>query len=219
MLGTITSRGDDIYNSSVLWKPNVGAVDWYDKKRPVAFGEFVPDREFFHLLAPDLIDLIPRGYSFGTRDGIFNIETQPNAKVNVGTMICFEVAVDDITRDLVGQGAELLVVQTNNSDFGTTNESAQQLAIAKLRAIESGRAVVNISTVGLSAIVLPTGEVVSSLPSYQPGLMQEILPLRSSLTPAMTFGGYLEIVNNFAAIGQLLLIYWIAKRKRKASAQ
>ena len=219
MLGTITSRGDDIYNSSVLWKPNVGAVDWYDKKRPVAFGEFVPDREFFHLLAPDLIDLIPRGYSFGTRDGIFNIETQPNAKVNVGTMICFEVAVDDITRDLVGQGAELLVVQTNNSDFGTTNESAQQLAIAKLRAIESGRAVVNISTVGLSAIVLPTGEVVSSLPSYQPGLMQEILPLRSSLTPAMTFGGYLEIVNNFAAIGQLLLIYWIAKRKRKANAQ
>lgn len=215
MFGTITSRGDEIYNSSILWKPNIGAVDWYDKKRPVAFGEFVPDREFFHLLAPDLIDLIPRGYSFGTKDGIFEISTKLNSNVHVGTMICFEVAVDDITRELVHQGAQLLVVQTNNSDFGTTNESAQQLAIAKLRAIESGRAVVNISTVGLSAIVLPTGEVVASLPSYQPGVMQAALPLRSSLTPAMAFGGSLEIVNNFAALGLVVFTFWLSRIKRR----
>jgi len=217
LFGTITSRGNDIYNSSILWQPNIGAVDWYDKKRPVAFGEFVPDRAFFHLLAPDLIDLIPRGYSFGTKDGIFEISTKMNSNVKLGAMICFEVAVDDITRDLVKQGAHVLVVQTNNSDFGTTNESAQQLAIAKLRAIESGRAVVNISTVGLSAIILPTGEVVSSLPSYQAGLMQANLPLRSSLTPAMSFGGYLEIVNNLAAIAQLVIIFLFTRRKRRAN--
>jgi len=218
IFGTITSRGDEIYNSSILWKPNVGAIDWYDKKRPVAFGEFVPDREFFRLLAPELIDLIPRGYSFGTRDGIFQVHTKDASKVSLGTMICFEVAVDDITRDLVKQGAQLLLVQTNNSDFGTTNESAQQLAIAKLRAIESGRAVVNISTVGLSAVILPTGEAVDSLPSYKAGLMREILPLRSSLTPAMTIGGYLEIVNNFSALGQLLVIFWVLRSKRAKDA-
>lgn len=214
IFGTITSRGGEIYNSSILWKPNVGAVDWYDKKRPVAFGEFVPDREFYRLLAPDLIDLIPRGYSFGTRDGIFQVPTENHSSVNLGTMICFEVAVDDITRDLVRQGAQLLLVQTNNSDFGTTNESAQQLAIAKLRAIESGRAVVNISTVGLSAVIMPTGEVVNSLPSYQAGLMRNNLPLRSSLTPAMAVGGYVDVVNNFSALGQLLVIFWIVRKKR-----
>jgi apolipoprotein N-acyltransferase len=214
IFGTITSRGNDIFNSSILWKPHIGAVDWYDKKRPVAFGEYVPDREFFHLLAPDLIDLIPRGYSFGSRDGIFDISTKSQMSISLGTMICFEVAVDDITRDLVQQGAKLLVVQTNNSDFGTTNESAQQLAIAKLRAVESGRAVVNISTVGISAIILPSGEIISSLPSYVPGVIKADLPLRSSLTPAIAFGGYLEIVNNFAAIGQLVFIYWFGLRKR-----
>jgi apolipoprotein N-acyltransferase len=114
----------------------------------------------------------------------------------------------------VQQNAEILAVQTNNSDFGTTNESAQQLAIAKLRAIESGRAVVNISTVGLSAIILPTGEVVDSLPSYTPGIMRQELPLRSSLTPAMSVGGFLEIVNNFSALGQILFVFWIGKRRR-----
>lgn len=219
MFGTITSRGDEIYNSSILWQPKVGPVDWYDKKRPVAFGEYVPDRPFFRALAPDLIDLIPRGYSFGTRDGIFEISPPSRTALKVGTMICFEVAVDDITRDLVHQGAQLLIVQTNNSDFGTTNESAQQLAIAKLRAIESGRAVVNISTVGLSAIILPNGEVIDSLPSYQPGLMQQTLPLRNSMTPAMLFGGNLEIVNNFSALGQLLVIFWLSRRKRGGRAK
>ncbi|MFM6977927.1 MAG: apolipoprotein N-acyltransferase [Micrococcales bacterium] len=217
MFGTITSRGEEIYNSSILWKPNIGAVDWYDKKRPVAFGEFVPDRAFFRLLAPDLIDLIPRGYSFGTKDGIFDIAPPTKAATKIGTMICFEVAVDDITRELVHQGAQILVVQTNNSDFGTTNESAQQLAIAKLRAIESGRAVVNISTVGLSAIVLPSGEVVDSLPAYKPGLMQGVLPTRSSLTPAMTLGGYLEIVNNFAALGEIVFVFWLTRRVRRSN--
>ena len=214
IFGTITSRGDEIFNSSILWRQNIGPVDWYDKKRPVAFGEYVPDRPFFRLLAPDLIDLIPRGYSFGERDGIFEISDVKKSKVKIGTMICFEVAVDDITRDLVQQNAEILAVQTNNSDFGTTNESAQQLAIAKLRAIESGRAVVNISTVGLSAIILPTGEVVDSLPSYTPGIMRQELPLRSSLTPAMSVGGFLEIVNNFSALGQILFVFWIGKRRR-----
>lgn len=216
IFGTITSRGNDIYNSSILWKPKVGAVDWYDKKRPVAFGEFVPDRDFFHLLAPDLIDLIPRGYSFGSKDGIFELSTEMNSNVRLGTMICFEVAVDDITRDLVEQGAQILVVQTNNSDFGTTNESAQQLAIAKLRAIESGRAVVNISTVGLSAIIMPTGEVVDSLPSYTPGLMIQSLPLRSSFTPAMIFGRYLELVNNFLALGIVLVVFVSSRRRRES---
>ncbi len=201
IFGTITSRGSEIYNSSILWLPKIGPVDWYDKKRPVAFGEYVPDRAFFRLLAPDLIDLIPRGYSSGTRDGIFEI---PKLATKLGTMICFEVAVDDITRDLVQQGAELLIVQTNNSDFGTTNESAQQLAIAKLRAIESGRVVVNISTVGLSAIVLPTGEVIDSLEAYKPGLMRQQLDLLLDKTPAMIFGSPIDLIINFAALGIIL---------------
>ena len=210
MFGTITERGNDIYNSSILWQPKLGPTDWYDKKRPVAFGEFVPDRAFWHILAPDLIDLIPRGYTFGTRDGIFEIP-----KTKVGTMICFEVAVDDISRDLVHQGATLLIAQTNNSDFGTTNESTQQLAIARLRAIETGRAFVNISTVGTSAIILPNGVIAQQLPTYKAALMQQELPLRTSLTPAMLIGSSLEIANNFSALAQLVFLMILQFRQRR----
>lgn len=209
MFGTITEREGKIYNSSILWLPKTGQVDFYDKKRPVAFGEYVPDRQFFRTLAPDLIDLIPRGYSFGNRDGIFTIDGQ-----SIGTMICFEVAIDDISRQLVTQGAEVLIVQSNNADFGTSNQSAQQLAIARLRAIETGRAVVHISTVGTSAIILPNGTITRQLDTYQAAVMQQELPLRESLTPAMALGSNFELANNFAALG-LIIGSIVVRRKAK----
>lgn len=213
MFGTITERDNQIFNSSILWLPKTGQADFYDKKRPVAFGEFVPDREFYRALAPDLIDLIPRGYSFGTRDGIFVVQNK-----NVGTMICFEVAIDDISRQLISDGAEILVAQSNNSDFGTSNQSAQQLAIAKLRAIETGRVMVHISTVGTSAIIMPDGSITRQLETYKADIMQQELPLRKSLTPAMILGTNFEIANNFATIGLALGALILRVRARRSQA-
>ena len=61
--------------------------------------------------------------------------------------------------------------QTNNADFRGTDENQQQLAIARLRAIETGRSVVNISTVGTSQVIDPTGRTIDALPAYEPGAM------------------------------------------------
>ena len=60
---------------------------------------------------------------------------------------------------MVDEGAQLVLAQTNNADFGFTDESVQQLAIARIRAFETARTVVNISTVGTSAIIYPDGSV------------------------------------------------------------
>jgi len=187
--GTITKRGEESFNSTILWEPGVGPVDFYDKKRPVPFAEYVPDREFWRMLAPDLIDLVPRGYSFGVKDGIFETDG-----LLAGSLICFEIAVDDIPRGLALEGAQLILSQTNNADFGYSDETYQQAAIAKLRAIETGRTVVNISTVGLSAIFLPTGETLAELPWYEPGAMVERVPLHSGMTPALIVGGWIDLL-------------------------
>ena len=212
IFGTITERDGEIFNSTILWLPKTGEADFYDKKRPVAFGEFVPDREFWRMFAPDLIDLIPRGYSFGTQDGIHTVRNE-----KLGVMICFEVAIDDISRDLVAQGAKILISPTNNADFGRTNQSEQQLAIARLRAIETGRAFVNISTVGTSAMILPDGKIVEQLDTYTADVMQQELPLRTSLTPAMMVGATLEMANNFAALGMLIFFFVTSIRNRRGS--
>lgn len=211
IFGAITVRGDSIFNSSIFWQPNKGPTDWYDKKRPVPFAEYVPDRDFWFQLAPDLIGLISRGYSFGERDGIFELGAK-----KLGTLICFEIAVDDIGRELVNDGAQIILSQTNNADFGHSDETYQQAALAKLRAIETGRTVVNVSTVGITAIYLPDGRTLSQLEAFAPGALVNEVPLRNSKTLATLISAPLELANNFIALGLVAIGLVEARRRNRA---
>jgi apolipoprotein N-acyltransferase len=188
LFGTKTFRGTDFFNEVDLWLPETGLADHYQKKRPVPFGEYVPNRPFFMALAPDMVGLIGWDMSFGTRDGIFELPSG----VKVGSLICFEVAFDYLGHDLVKQGAEAIMVQTNSSDFGESEQGVQQAAISRMRAIETGRTVVSISTVGVSGIYAPDGSVISELESFKPGSMVEEIALRKEITPAVMFGGLVE---------------------------
>jgi apolipoprotein N-acyltransferase len=188
LFGTKTFRGADFYNEVDLWIPETGLADYYHKIRPVPFGEYVPDRPIFMALAPDLIGLIGWDMSPGTRDGIFEL---PNGS-KVGSLICFEVAFDYLGHDLVKQGAEAIMIQTNSSDFGRSEQGVQQAAISRMRAIETGRTVVAVSTVGVSGIYAADGSVITELESFKPGAMVEEIALRKEITPAVMFGGYVE---------------------------
>jgi len=204
VLGAITERDGLLFNSTLLWAPQVGVQDIYDKKHPVPFGEYVPDREFWQALAPDLIGLIQRDYEIGTRDGVFRTPT-----VNAGSVICFDIVDDRVIRDLVDDGAEVILAQSNNADFGRTDESVQQLAIARLRALETGRAVVNISTVGTSAIISPDGRTLAQLPAFTAGSMIEDVPVMRGRTPAMMFGAPLAggiTIGSLAVLGASLAL-------------
>ncbi len=188
LFGTKTFRGEDFYNEVDLWLPETGLADYYHKIRPVPFGEYVPDRPFFMALAPDLIGLIGWDMSSGTRDGIFEL---PNG-TKVGSLICFEVAFDYLSHDLVNQGAQAIMIQTNSSDFGRSEQGVQQAAISRMRAIETGRTVVAVSTVGVSGIYAADGSVITELESFKPGAMVEEIALRNEITPAVMFGGLVE---------------------------
>ncbi len=228
IFGTVTERGDQIFNSSMIWKPGIGVTDWYDKKRPVPFAEFVPDHDFWYSLAPDLVGLISHGYSFGTRDGIFDLtvpetpETsaasgeQGQVERHLGVLICFEIAIDGISRDLVNSGAQVILSQTNNSDFGHSDETFQQVAIAKLRAIETGRTVVNDSTVGVSAVFAPDGRTLDSLPTFEPGVMVTKVPLSDSVTPAIAFGPVFDLLINILALALIVFSVSLVGLKRSA---
>ena len=56
-----------------------------------------------------------------------------------GIAICFDIVDDELMTGMVDEGAQLVLAQTNNADFGRTDESVQQLAIARIRAFERAR--------------------------------------------------------------------------------
>lgn len=213
IFGAITESGSEVFNSSLYYTPGTGQIDQYDKKRPVPFAEYVPDREFWYQLAPDLIGLVTRGYAFGTRDGVFEFEGR-----NLGVLICFEIAIDDIGRELISSGAQIILSQTNNADFGRSDETFQQAALARLRAIETGRSLVNISTVGVSKVFLADGTIVEQLPIFEPGVMVNKLPLRTSITPAMAIGPYFDFLVNLAALSLLVTAIGFRLRRRNRTA-
>ena len=214
--GTITERDATFYNTSLLWKPGQGVVDYYDKAHPVPFAEYVPDRAFWRGFAPDLIDLVGRDYGIGRTDNVFDING-----VIAGISICFDIADDGLVTKMIDSGAQVVLAQTNNADFGTvdhpTDESAQQLAIARLRAIETGRSVVNISTVGESAIVRPDGSTQASLPAFTAGAMVEPVTLSDTVTPAVPLGRSIEwLVAGVGSAGVVLAL--MARRRRRTGA-
>lgn len=203
--GTITTtKQGEYFNSSLVWTDGVDAQ--YDKIHPVPFAEYMPNREFWRALQPELVDLVTRDYSFGTRSNVVDING-----VLAGIAICFDITDDQQAYDMIAGGAEVILAQTNNADFGKTSENLQQLAIARLRAIETGRSVVNISTVGTSAIISPTGETIDSIPAYQPGAMLTEVSLSNTITPAMAFGRGIEWT--IGAIGIVGLSLILIRRK------
>ncbi len=193
--GTITARGDEYFNTVLQWDAD-GAVDAYDKKHPVPFGEYVPDRAFWRQFAPELIDLVGREYTPGTTDSVLDL-----GDAVAGVAICFDIVDDALMRGSIADGADILFAPTNNADFGMrlpdgrivpTDEGVQQLAIARVRALELGRSVVNISTVGTSAIIAPDGRELDRLPTYEVGRMLRDVPLSTTVTPAAATGAQTE---------------------------
>jgi len=206
----VTQRGDKSYNTELLW--DHGAVlDYYDKKHPVPFGEYVPDRAFWEPFAPDLIGLIGRDYTPGTTDNVFNING-----VIAGVNICFDIVDDQILIESVQEGAQVIFASSNNADFGHTDESAQQLSIARIRAIELGRSVVNISTVGLSAVIAPDGRIVQQLPWYTAATMVQDVQLSTVTTPAVVIGRDLEWFVSGLGLSILLISGFALRRPRRA---
>lgn len=200
VVGTITADGEETFNSVLLWREGEGALDQYDKIHPVPFAEYLPEREFFYPLAPDLFDLVPRDYSIGQRDTVLAIDG-----VTAGVAICYDIVDDDLLARMIDEGANVLFAPTNNADFGRTDQSVQQLAIARLRAIEAGRSVVQASTVGASAIIGPDGRDLDRLPLFTAGVMVQEVPLSDIVTPAHALGRTLEWFVCLLAVGALVI--------------
>ncbi|GAB6902985.1 apolipoprotein N-acyltransferase [Kineosporia succinea] len=211
----VQGPGDYVSNTGIVWRPGEGAGtgddSTYVKRHPAPFGEYMPYRSFFRLFS-DKVDLISKDFVSGDELRDNPVGVMRMGDVKVGDVICFEVAYDGLVRDSVRAGATMLAVQTNNATFGLTDESVQQLAQSRIRAVESGRSVVNISTVGVSGIILPDGTVVERSGHFTQDVLEATVPLRTEQTIATRVGEWPEWILSALAIGLVLGTALIARR-------
>jgi apolipoprotein N-acyltransferase len=88
-------------------------------------------------------------------------------------------------------GAQLLAVPANNATFNK-RMSEQQLAFAKVRAVEHDRYVVVAGTTGISAVLAPDGGELARTDFFQPAYLDMQVRLKTRLTPATRWGPLLQ---------------------------
>lgn len=197
LVGTLTRDEVGARNTMVVFDPDAGPGERHDKRFLQPFGEYMPMRDFFRNFS-DLVDLAG-DFKPGSDNGVVHMGGIP-----VGVATCYEVAEDEAYRMAVRGGAQILSTPTNNATFGFTDMTYQQLAMSRMRAIETDRAVVVVATSGVSAIVHPDGHVSQQTEIFEPAHLMETLPLRSGTTPAVRFGQVLEWL--MVAAGAALMV-------------
>ncbi len=136
------------YNSSVLITPEGNSVGVYDKVRLAAFGEYVPFEKYLPILGK-----IAFG---GVSPGDHQI-TLPIKDRVIGPLICFEVLFTHMAEKLRQAGADMLIVVTNLAWFGGSSAIAQELEIARMRAIETRLPLIHSANTGISGVFDPYG--------------------------------------------------------------
>jgi apolipoprotein N-acyltransferase len=196
-------------NVGQLWVPGRGPTTLYVKRQLVPFGEYIPFRGLISSFS-SLPSLQPLNYVAGHQAVVFDV-----GKIRLGDVICYEVGFDNLVRSEVSAGANLLAVQSNDADFeidGQLGETEQQTAMARIRAIESDRAVVYASTTGESTIIAPDGAVIARSGIWRQAILDAPVPLVSYRTLADRVGSWPEYLLVLATV---LALGWAVIRPRR----
>jgi len=193
-------------NVGQLWLPRRGPTTSYVKRQLVPFGEYIPFRGIISSFS-DLPALQPIDFTAGRRPVVLGV-----GKIRLGDVICYEVSFDNLVRSEVNAGANLLAVQSNDADFeidGQLGETQQQTAMARIRAVESDRAVVYASTTGESTIIAPDGSLIAHSGVWRQAILDARVPLVSHRTLADRVGAWPEYVIIMLTV---LALAWAAVR-------
>jgi apolipoprotein N-acyltransferase len=184
-------------NTVIVWNPVTGPADRHDKEIVQPFGEYLPMPWLFKHLsayADRAGHMVPRQGS----------DVVLVAGVPIGISTCWEVIFDREPRKAVLNGAQLLAVPANNATFDK-NMSEQQLAFAKVRAVEHDRYVVVAGTTGISAVIAPDGRELARTEFFEPAYLDTQVRLKTALTPATRWGLFLQWIL-VAAAGAVILV-------------
>ena len=197
IVGAIVRKSEKLLNTSILWQKANQEI--YVKQHLTPFGEYIPLRSIASKISPLANEV--EDFSPGNRQKTFIV-----GQARIAPVICFEL-IDDEILSKAAKDSNILVVQTNSATFGTSAESAQQLSISRIRAIEHSRNILSVSTTGYSAVIDYNGRVLQ----------------KTSMATAEHLHATVELINqqslrdragNLASVGTFIWLFVVARRVR-----
>jgi apolipoprotein N-acyltransferase len=202
---------DEFVNASVVYLPDGTEAGRYEKVRRVPFGEYVPFRGLIESIAGDGAGLPERDARAGTGPAVLDTPVG-----RVGVAISWEIFFTNRGRDATLHGGQILLNPTNGSSYWLTQVQTQQVASSRLRAIESGRWVLQAAPTGFSGVVDPDGRVIARTSISERAVLQEVVALRDGDTIATVIGPLPVVVVSALLVAAAWLLEW--RRRRRAEA-
>ncbi len=193
------------YNSAYLVSPVGKILDRYDKAHLVPFGEYLPGGDWLPYL--EKIVYGAGDFSPGEPGKLLHLDDW-----RLGVQICYEAIFPGGCRQLVSNGADVLVNITNDAWYGKTSAPYQHFSMTVMRAVETRRSLVRSANTGISGLVYPSGQIKAQTALFTDAVETYQVP-RLNILSVYTRAGDL-----FAKICVIFIIFmlWQGYRRKKA---
>lgn len=179
--GVVThNRQGDYFNSAVLTNSSGEVVGSYNKRHLVPYGEYAPPGFAWFF---DWVNIPMAAFVSGANAQAPLAVGAQSIAVN----ICYEDIFSALIRSDLPQ-ATLLLNLSNTAWFGHSLAQPQQLQIAQLRALETGRPMLRATNTGMTALILADGVIAAQLPPFTRDLLVVRVSGRSGATPYVRLG-------------------------------
>ena len=213
IVGCFTETEGGSKNSLLLIDPEGNVSNTvYSKRHLVPFGEYVPMRNLIETIVPPLADISMLGDDIIAGEGTEIYDTELG---RIGGLICFDSIYENLTLDTVRDGAELIVLSTNDSWFLDSAALRMHNAQAMLRAVESGRYIVRSANTGISSIITPNGEMLDSEGALVEGYVIADVYASNSTTLYSIIGNVIVWASMTFVLLSLILSNGLDKNKKR----
>lgn len=147
------------YNAIMLLTPGSTEIQKYGKMQLVPMGEKVPFVEQLKFLG----DIFKwgvgiTGWNVGKDTTVFNLGLNGMDSIKISGLICYESIFPAFVSAFAKQGAEMIIVVTNDSWYGKSSGPYQHKEYGVMRAIENRKSVVRCANGGISCVINAKGE-------------------------------------------------------------
>jgi apolipoprotein N-acyltransferase len=199
----------------------------YHKIHLVPFGERVPFTETFPILK-NLLESLEMGegnFSPGDKLVSFKVpmtfktitseeERPPRDHIFAPVVICFESLFPELVRKFVRNGADILIIITNDAWFKRSAAPFHHAQAAVFRAIENRISIARCANTGVSMFIDPYGRTLQSTPIFVKTFLVQEIPLRTKTTFFTNHGNVFSIAISLLNIAPLLAALLIPKKSK-----
>lgn len=178
----------DAYNTAIMIT-TADSLQLYHKSKLTPGVEALPSFRKFKWLEKFAIDLGGTVGSLGTDQ--FRKVYSATHTVKVSPIICYESVFGEFFGEFVRNGAQVMIIITNDGWWGNTPGHRQHYAFSHLRAIETRRSIARSANTGISGFIDQRGDAFQCTPYWEPAAIKGILNANDYITFYVRHGDYL----------------------------